>query len=240
MSLVIDPYRFGSAYDAAVLADSPSGYWKLDESSGSTAVDSSGNGRDLSKGAGVTVGAAALLPTGVSSYDFAGADTSSNLNTADASWLSPQAGASGLITLEAWINIDTLAAINQMFSKGTGGQLEYAMLVTTSGALQFTLLTLAGGTVATATSAGSTIATGTTYHVAGTFDRAGNFCKVYRNGVEVGTGTTSDDGADGTSAWRFGYRLSGNDRFFNGRASHVALYPTALTATRLLAHYNAG
>lgn len=242
MSLLIDPYRFAApaGYASEVLADSPSAYWKLDETSGSTAADSSGNARDLAKGSAVTVNAAAVRTGATNSYDFPGANTNSNLNHADDTWLSPHAGASGLMTLEGWFNIDTLAAINTLFSKGTASQLEYTFGVSTGGALQFNVFTLLGVTVAAATSAGGAIVVGTDYHLAATFDRAGNFAKVYKNGVEVGTTTTAVDSADGTSAFRVGYRLSGGDRFLNGRASDLAIYPTALSATRLLAHYNAG
>ena len=42
---VVNPYRFSdpaSAYAAAVLADSPTAYWRLGEASGTTAADEVG------------------------------------------------------------------------------------------------------------------------------------------------------------------------------------------------------
>jgi hypothetical protein len=43
-----------TAYETAVLADSPKGYWKLGEGSGTTATDSSGNSHNGTYGSGIT------------------------------------------------------------------------------------------------------------------------------------------------------------------------------------------
>ena len=52
----------GSAYSAAVLADTPAGYWRLGEASGTTAADSSGNSNTGTYNGGVTYGAASGVP----------------------------------------------------------------------------------------------------------------------------------------------------------------------------------
>jgi len=54
----------------------PKGWWKLDETSGSTAVDSSGNGFDLSIGTSVVVGQDSFC-CGDGAFDFPGADAQS-------------------------------------------------------------------------------------------------------------------------------------------------------------------
>lgn len=235
------PAAAGAAgYDSAVLADSPAGYWRCDETSGTVVTDSSGNARNLFKDTGVTVAASTVMPSGARSYDFLGASAASNVDTTDAAWQSPHAGASGQMTLECWARFDSLSAIATLHGKNASGQAEYLFAVTTTGAVQLALFTLAAGTVATATSATGVIVAGATnYHIAGTYDRAGNFAKVYVNGAEVATTTTAANSADGTAPFFFGVRSSASDRIFNGQASHLAIYPTALSAARVLAHYTA-
>ena len=50
-----------TSYDQAVLADSPAAYWRLGESSGSSAADSSGNGNGGTYQNGPTLRAAGLI-----------------------------------------------------------------------------------------------------------------------------------------------------------------------------------
>ncbi|MCX6510780.1 MAG: fibronectin type III domain-containing protein [Actinobacteria bacterium] len=98
-------------YPAAVAADSPVGYWKLDEAAGAaSAVDSSGNGLNGSPTA-VTFGAANSSPLGGSAATFNG--TSSQI-------LLPRSPmfVSGPSTFEAWVNPSSTAAINMIYSRG--------------------------------------------------------------------------------------------------------------------------
>lgn len=74
-----------SGYLAAVLADSPLAVWMMDETSGTTMTDASGNGRHGTYVGGVTLGSAgpAGLPAaasfdGVNDYAFAAIDLSSH------------------------------------------------------------------------------------------------------------------------------------------------------------------
>jgi hypothetical protein len=85
-------------YDAEVLADSPWGYWKCDETSGSTLADSSGNGHDMTITGSPTldeVGPAAteavLWPADAGIH----AGTTDTNTTSDAS-------------LECWVYVDDL------------------------------------------------------------------------------------------------------------------------------------
>lgn len=51
----------GDAYETEVLKDIPRGYWRLGVSSGSTSIDSSGNGQNGSYLGGVTLGLSGAL-----------------------------------------------------------------------------------------------------------------------------------------------------------------------------------
>lgn len=77
--MIVDSYRFGgggggTAFSASVLALSPWGYWKVDETGSPTvAIDSSGNGRNGSYGGtGTTFGASALFSGSVNSITLNG------------------------------------------------------------------------------------------------------------------------------------------------------------------------
>lgn len=239
---IIDPYRFAGplTYDQEVAADSPLGYWKCQEASGVTAADSSGNSRDMAGGAGHPhMGSVQVVhPEDATSCAFQG-HASCMLSIVDAAWQSPHAGASGKMTLEAWVNVDTLATIRTLWWKGVSGSLEFGLYVLTTGAIEFTVFTAAGGTAGIATSATGVIAVDTNYHVVATYDRAGNAVKLYVDKVEVASGTTSADSTAGTGNLVFGMRGSNSDRLLLGFGSHLAMYGTALSSTRVAAHYDA-
>ncbi|HEV8535092.1 MAG TPA: S8 family serine peptidase, partial [Candidatus Limnocylindria bacterium] len=62
----------GAGYPAQVLADQPIGYWRLDETSGTVAADSSGNGRSGTIDAGVSLGASPLAGGGGAAVSLPG------------------------------------------------------------------------------------------------------------------------------------------------------------------------
>ena len=55
------PKNSGAAYASVVLGDTPTGYWRLGESSGTTASDASGNGLAATYNGGFTLGAGGAL-----------------------------------------------------------------------------------------------------------------------------------------------------------------------------------
>lgn len=83
------------------------------------------------------------------------------------------------------------------------------------------------------------LATGTVYHVVGTFD--GVTMKVYENGVLVGTlvpGGRGVIGIDGTPILVGAY--TGPGHFMNGVIDEVGVYNRALPVAEILDHYNTG
>lgn len=75
-----------SSYSDEVLADDPLAFWELDESSGTSAADSSGNGNVATYGAAVVLGSGGLirgengLPTG-SAVTFPGSGSTNRITT---------------------------------------------------------------------------------------------------------------------------------------------------------------
>ena len=84
-------------YSAEVLADSPAGYWRLGEASGTTLNDSSGNSHSGTY-TSVTLGATgALAGDSDTAATFNG--SSSHADVAYASWM----GVTTALSVEAWI-----------------------------------------------------------------------------------------------------------------------------------------
>src|SRR5712671_4787956 len=100
-----DSHAAASTYSSAVLADAPAGYWRLGESSGTTAADSAGHN------AGTYVGGVTLGQAGALSGD---SDTSVVLDGSIATVQIPDAAAldpTTQITLEAWIKPSALTGM---------------------------------------------------------------------------------------------------------------------------------
>lgn len=216
----------GGGYATAVMADAPLFYGRLGEASGTTMVDSSGNGRNGTYSGAPVLGAAGLL-TG--DADTAVRFTGSNYATVPfASWLN-----AGTFTIEAIIKYTVWGTVLdrdqdnanrsfQWFVNGSG-RLESNYWVTPGG-----LFTITGATALTL---------GQKYHVAMTHD--GSNVRLYVNGVQdavqarAGTVMASTNSALQIAANRSAFNMA------QGTIDEVAYYGTALSATRLAAHYAA-
>lgn len=224
------------SYSSEVLADSPSLYLRLGESSGTTATDSSGNG---------ATGTYQNTPTlGVAGPLVADSDTAVTFASASSQYVSTGTTAvanSTTITLEAWIKSSTLNVAKSIidrdstttvqrayqFRTGTTGKLEALYWLSSAG-----LKTLSGNT---------TLVTGTWYHVAFTYD--GTIAKLYVNGVaESNTQSFTDTIRSSTNGVHVARNQSAapGAQYWNGTLDEVAVYPTALSATRIMAHYLVG
>ncbi len=82
------------SYARAVLASAPVAYWRLNESSGLTAADASGQGRSATYVNGVTLGAVGALGDATTAADF---------NGAGAYVAAPNLNLTGSFTLEGWV-----------------------------------------------------------------------------------------------------------------------------------------
>lgn len=227
-----------TSYPAVVLADAPLGWWRLNESSGATSfADSSGNSHALTISGTPTFGATPPPGTGGGAVTFTGSQYAS---VATPSWFS----AGSAWTLEAWVKTTS--------ATGMGILTRDDIAEAASGADRMIQLELSSGKPATELFNGSTnfvvaasaIADGGWHHLAVTY--GANTGTVYVDGTSVGTcSLTAPLGSGGHSPLVLGAVYHSNfgnsfDRFFNGSIADAAIYPTALSATRITAHYNAG
>lgn len=218
-------------YATEVLADSPWGYWKFDESSGSTVADASGNSRPLTLSGSYSRGQTPVADTlgdscGLGSDVFAG-----------------RTGVSGIMatswTVELWIepsNWTNAAARgifqigNQSSSDGTWG-IRHSDVSRLEGEIQV----IRSGTVVM-TAPAKKWTNGLPQHIVVTLN--GTTLKMYRNGVEIASGSTTALNP-GTTEMRWNWNYE-SGRGSTGKMQHAALYNTALSAARIKAHYRAG
>jgi Flp pilus assembly pilin Flp len=208
----------GATYAAAVQADNPVAYWKLDDS-GTSIADAVGAHTGTLSGS-ATEGLPGALGGGTDkAIDF------------DGSSASIVANASGLgftWTLEAWLKTSALADghIVEMapvaFQVMADGNLEVAVTGV--------------GTVTT-TVASPGVADGAWHQVVVTDD--GGTVTLYVDGHLRTSSPTLDGSAALTGSQIYIGRSFGGGGYFNGALDEVAVYNTVLSPARILAHFTA-
>ena len=145
------------------------------------------------------------------------------------------AAARAAFSIECWVNnsIASSDAINRRFVSTESGSLAGWWLFYTASTNTISF----GRTGVTITYTAATV--GNTFHVVGTYD--GTSLRLYINGALV-TGPTTSSGtvAAQTQPFTIGLQAFNTNNPFSGRLDEVAFYPAALSATRVLAHFNAG
>lgn len=225
-----------SGYAAAIRADNPSLWYRLGETTGTTAADS-GSGQKNGIYSGVRIGV-----TGAVRCDMA--------VFFDASQLGQVIPANGTIagpstfSLEGWFQTTSKQGKIIGFGNsqtGTSGQYDRHVYLNTSGQVVFGVYN--GGT-RTLTSTNS-YADGTWHYFAATFS-AGTGMVLYVDGSLVAYNTTFTTAENHPGYWRVGYDNLGGwpgadstTGAFNGSLDEIAVYPTVLSADQVRAHFNA-
>jgi len=226
-------------YASEVLADSPLAYYRLGEASGTTMGDSSGNGRDGAYNNPPVLGAAGLLVgDSNTAADFNGSDDYANV--VGGAWVDVTT-----VSIEAWAKRDgtppsQYVIVNRDDGNFTGSNMRHwSLAINSANKATFAFWASDGGATQVVTST-TTLSDGVAYHLVGTYD--GSVGRLYVNGVQEATVTIA--GAIQISATtadvRIGRSASSSTLFFNGIIDEIAIYSGALSATRILAHYNAG
>lgn len=221
-----------SDYQDCVLADAPLSYWRLGEASGSTAVDVQGVNDGTYTG-GVTLGEAGALS---GDPDTAALFDGSSGYVSVASAASLNFGTTAPFTMEAWIKTSSAALYQIIFEKfdGTNGYYFYLY----NGAKLYVQI---GGNGTFYGGGGAALNDGQWHHVAVSISRGIN-ALVYVDGslsqtldISANTQSTST-----TVPLVLGYDGYYHSSDFAGTLDEVAIYPAALSAAQIAAHYNAG
>ena len=217
----------------------PVGRWKLDETSGTTAVDSAGSNNGT-MGGGLTGGdsTSAILDTGLD-FDHT---TDDFIKIPHTPALSPTN-----FTLSAWINVEaTTADVAQQIiekSSDTVGDdtRDFSMNFNQpENSLRCGYLPIAGGIVTT-TNINNSIVPGTWYHVACTYDSTTQKLSAYIDGailseVDVSANppdTTNGDIVIGSKHWKGTFEVE----HFNGAIDDVRIYNNALSPAEIFGLY---
>lgn len=218
-------------YRSTVLADTPLAYWRLDETVGTTAHDSSGHGNSASLGTTGAWGAGGAL--------VGDANTALHLDGTDgldAGQLFDFAGVAPY-TLEAWVKADAIdSTYRHLFSKNdesrASGREEYGVFLQTAEGLVFERFI--GGTSA---KVGTALpALGAWTHVVSTYD--GAKMALYVNGAIIAT--RADARAQLTKPVDFFFATKQHgDGVIKGTVDEIAVYDHALAADRVTAHWAA-
>jgi hypothetical protein len=219
------------SYVSEVRADSPSAWFRLGEPSGTTAVDTVGGAAGAYVG-DVTLAQPGLITDGDTAARFNATTYSGYVRVADRAAL--DLGSAG--SVEAWVylertgsGLDVTAAI---VDKGSG-----SLIVRTVSASDLRLLVRRNG-VANIVTSRVALTLRTRAHVVVTW--SGTTWRIYINGVDQTGTVTSSTLANTALPFCIGAADGGGNDRWAGYIDEVAIYPTALSAGRVLAHYNAG
>ncbi len=230
----LSPASVGSVpYRDAILADSPAGYWRLGEASGTAANDASGNGRTGSYLSTPMLGQAGAL-TGDSNTSVGFDGTSEHVSV-------PYSGAlnTASTTLEAWVyptggqgRFRAVVSNRDYVVGSTRGSILYA---SSSNTWQFWL---GNGSGAWTVVGGPAVTLDRWTHVVGTYD--GTTARLYVDGTLVASApSTHTPNPSRPLRAAAGANERAADYLLPGRVDEVAVYPTALNATRVRAHFDA-
>jgi hypothetical protein len=217
-------------YAAAVVADGPLAYWPLNEMNGSLAYDLVGgyNGNYVG---GVTIAQAGvpLLGFGSPSYSVLFDGSSSYVDIPEGPF-----NITGAITAMAWVNVPgALSHFSGLMGHGDSSWRTSVNNYGDPGA--------ADGGNADATCTNSIVGSGwhmVAYTYTG-FPNVNDNGALYVDGVQQATNTVGVPAGDGLDVWIGGSPDYGTQRLLSANMAHAAIFAKALSASQILALYNA-
>ncbi len=233
-STSITPTGITTPYTSAVLADSPTFYFRLDETAATTALDSSGNAKTGTEVGAPTQGSAGLLATDTDTG--LALNGSSQYAYSNASYTNPNP-----FTIEAWFKTATTSG-GQIAGFG-GSQTgesnpnDRHLYMANNGELVFGVYPGEVKSINSATAYNDN----KSHYVVATLSSAGMF--LYVDGALVASNATVTSAQSYTGYWRVGYDLlagwpsTPTSYFLKGTIDEVAIYPTALSLQRVQVHY---
>ena len=203
------------------------GYWKLDDGSGTTALDSSGNnhngtlyGTGLSWVTGHFNGALSFAG-GTTNWSYVDADANSGLKTSATSmvfWMKCP------VSYQAWAPIVCLV----------GKSADYDITIDDGGHLQLFRSVRSASTALTNPTT-RTVNNNQWHHVAFTLDATGNACKIYIDGTPDVSGAFGY--SETVSKIRLGYRTRNTWAWYKGALDDVKSFDKALSPTEITTEY---
>jgi hypothetical protein len=254
MAATFNP-AWSQTYVQTVLADHPEAYWRLGESSGSQALDTSGNGFTATYQTGVILGQAGAIQgdSNTSAY-FSAATINSGVSIIPPQPVDPYTNTLQPVwdswSVEAWIktpaaNVErTVLSWNCALSVGANNS-AYSLTIDDGGLLWWTLSDEAANVAAIY---GGVVTDDQWHHVVGVRDRTAGQSRLFVDGQMVVEwsfiGSSINESAGENVPLFIGTRGIHEDGTglspFEGRIDEVALYRSALSGVQVLNHYDVG
>ncbi len=224
---------------APTVSDSPYLFYGFNEGSGSTAPDASGNGRT-----GTLVGGTSWLTGSCAGDDSPALTLSTNGYVSTPTRVS---AAPTTMSMELWIRTSTTSGgvLMDFGSSQTGSSsaTDRVLYLTDAGKVAFGVYaSVIGAEVATSPKAYND---GQWHQVVATL--SGTSMSLYVDGARVTQKTTATSGRANAGYWRVGqdaiassWTGAPSSTSFEGTVDDAAVYTTALSSTRVSAHYTAG
>jgi len=213
------------------MADQPAAYWRLNELFGLTAFDELGPSNGAYAG-GATLGAPGALANEASntSVSFDGIDDSMTVTNAGALSMSTA------VSVELWIKRSKSGVLQAIAGKPTHGQSKlenYSLWLNAYNQLKMFV-----GDGNTSASVTAPAALDTNWHyVVGTYDNA--TLRIYVDGALKASASSTVQLTPNNKGFYVARSSSSTSYNFGGSLDELAVYPTALSAAQILAHYNA-
>lgn len=229
----------GLSYRTEVMRDSPVAYWRLGESSGTTAANEMGSYPGTYVGS-PTLGAAGAV-VGNNAATFNG--TTQYATVAHESALSNNQSAG--FSIECWVNPATIAG-NDTFSstnprfivlKGNNVSVANYFLRMLGGKINFGFRNSANSGYVERITDSAVVSTGSWQHIVATNN--GSEIVLYLNGAAIASSLLGSMSNALTNTETLNISTGVGLRLFQGSIDEIAIYNTALSAERIAAHYAA-
>jgi hypothetical protein len=217
---------FECDYDGLVLATpGVASYWRLGESSGTTAANSAAGPGGTYTGSHTLAVSGAIAGDSNPGLRLAGGYVDSGDNH-------DFTGTTGF-TLEAWVKPTTIDGTSRrILSKAVGGLNGYELFVNSGSGISFQRIAVSTNTVSTAAPTLNAWS-----HVVATYD--GTTMRLYVNGAPASSTASSLSLLDNVATLRIGNSAAGTDGWA-GDIDDVAVYTAALNATQVQDHFRCG
>ena len=223
-------YAPANYYSGIILASSPLAYYRLDDSSGTVATDSSGNGLNATYVGGVQLGQPGALP-----FD---SDTAVTLGGSTGYVQLPKLTSdftSGF-SAEVWADPTSVGSYQRFFDLGNGANADNIVLYRVGTSNNLAFVVFQGGSEGNVVMAPNAITLDQWQYFAVTMDAKGNVT-LYKNGAAIATGTTYVPRAGIVRLDNYLGKSNFGNALYAGSLDEAAIYAAPLSAAQIAAHY---
>ena len=220
-------------YSQTVLADNPIGFWLMDQTSGTTLYDNSGNANNATTYNSPTLNQSGPSTALNKSVLFNGTTQYARTSTVSTFNIAPSANWS----VEGWFKTSDSGTDTFLHVGGANASSSDTLIMAYLGAGNAKALTADSASNFLIIGSTGTFNNNAWHHMAITA-ASGGAMTIYVDGTNVASTSTARRTTGNNSFANIGSQVG--QYYFNGNVTAVAIYNTTLSSTRVSAHYNAG